>query len=84
MKKILNIIVFITSIILSSCDFGSVFSMTSSSLGLSSALSISSSLSDYFYPVDIPYDGLRIDESYLNQESIYTTILGTKWWNFFR
>jgi endonuclease YncB( thermonuclease family) len=81
MKKILNIIVFITSIILSSCDFGSIFPTTSSSLGLSSAPSSSSSPSNYFYPVDIPYDGLRIDESYLNQESIYTTIQGIKWGN---
>lgn len=80
MKKMLKVFVFITSILLSSCDLGNIFPMTSSSLSLSSTSSSSSSSpSNYFYPVDIAYDGLRIDESYLNSESIYTTIQGTKW-----
>ena len=78
----LKVFGFITSIILSSCDLGSFLPMTSSSLSLSStSFSLSSSLSDYFYPVDMAYDGLRIDESYLNADSIYTTIQGTKWGN---
>jgi hypothetical protein len=82
MKKMLKVFGFITSIILSSCDLGSFLPMTSSSLSLSStSFSLSSSLSDYFYPVDMAYDGLRIDESYLNADSIYTTIQGTKCWN---
>ena len=82
MKKMLKVFGFITSIILSSCDLGSFLPVTSSSLSLSStSFSLSSSLSDYFYPVDMAYDGLRIDESYLNADSIYTTIQGTKWGN---
>jgi endonuclease YncB( thermonuclease family) len=82
MKRMLKSFGFIVSIVLSSCDLATTSQTTSTSLSLSSTPSNqASSVSRYFYPVDITYDGLRIDETYLNSESIYTTIQGIKWGN---
>lgn len=82
MKKSLIFPYLLMAIILMSCDFGISFT---SSIGKSSSVppssSFASSFSEYFYPVDIPYDGLRIDSQYLETSTFYTTTQGTKWGN---
>jgi endonuclease YncB( thermonuclease family) len=83
MKKFSLIISIFSIIVLASCDVGVSFpSNTSESFVTSSLQSSSSSESaQYFYPVDMPYDGLRIDPMYVQSETFYTTIQGTNWGN---
>lgn len=69
----------------------SLSSLSSTSLASSSTTSLSStstspstsssSQSPYFYPVDIAYDGLRIDSKYLDDDIAYTLIQDTYWGN---
>ncbi len=64
----------------SSCDFGISFPDSSNPSTITST-SVESSQTIYFYPQVFPYDGLRIDPSYLETSTFYVNQSGTKWGN---
>jgi endonuclease YncB( thermonuclease family) len=78
MKKTLYLWSFLFLFLVSSCEVSISFPSMSEP---STPSSISSSESIYFQPVEMEYDGLRIDASYLNSSSFYTEQSGTKWGN---
>ena len=69
--------------VLVSCDMGVTFPSYSSESSVTTSVASlpSSAISQFFYPVYIPYDGLRIDPMYLESETFYTTIQGVNWGN---
>ncbi len=68
-----------SSLSYSSIILSSTTSQSSSTLNTGSSITPSSSTSAYFYPVDIAYDGLRIDPQYLDDDLAYNLIQGTYW-----
>ncbi len=76
MKKFLLSPILI-SILLISCT---ELPQTESSLFSQNSI-LSSESSPYFYPVEIPYDGLRIDPSYLTYTDYYQSIDNVNWGN---
>lgn len=79
MKKTLYLTTFLFAILLSSCELSISFPSSNES-SISSAQPLSS-ISAYFQPVEMLYDGLRIDSAYLNSQTFYSTQAGTKWGN---
>jgi endonuclease YncB( thermonuclease family) len=83
MKKHFVIASFVSVMVLVSCDVGITFPSSSSESLVTTSISSSSSsaAAEYFYPVDIPYDGFRIDPMYVESDTFYETIQGVNWGN---